>query len=114
MLSVHFWVTKNVLGRIMVGLRWYSEVDEEGNTQWKYMSDVNFKPNARDKNIFWYGIYLWPAMWMLFFVFDIFKFHWAWLLLDGIAVVLSCTQFYGYWLCRRDADSKANEVSITD
>ena len=31
-----FWTVKNVSGRLMVGLRWWSEVQEDGSTTWKY------------------------------------------------------------------------------
>ena len=29
--AVDFWTVKNVTGRILVGLRWWSEIDENGN-----------------------------------------------------------------------------------
>ena len=38
---------KNVSGRLLVGLRWWSDADEEGNTTWKFEAlnpDVRLRP----------------------------------------------------------------------
>ena len=29
--ALDFWVVKNVTGRLLVGLRWWSDYDEKGN-----------------------------------------------------------------------------------
>jgi hypothetical protein len=34
-----FWTVKNVTGRILVQLRWWSEIDELGIEKWVYESD---------------------------------------------------------------------------
>lgn len=36
LLAFDFWTVKNVTGRLMVGLRWNSEVLEDGSTVWKF------------------------------------------------------------------------------
>ena len=36
LLAFDFWTVKNVTGRLMVGLRWWSEVKEDGSTVWRY------------------------------------------------------------------------------
>lgn len=36
LLSFDFWVVKNVTGRLLVGLRWWNYVDEDGNSQWMF------------------------------------------------------------------------------
>lgn len=38
LLAFDFWTVKNVSGRLMVGLRWWSEVQEDGTTVWRYES----------------------------------------------------------------------------
>ena len=35
-LSFDFWVVKNVTGRLLVGLRWWNYIDEDGNSQWMF------------------------------------------------------------------------------
>jgi len=34
-----FWFVKNVSGRILVGLRWWNEVKEDGSEVWIFESD---------------------------------------------------------------------------
>lgn len=36
LLAFDFWTVKNVTGRLMVGLRWWSEVREDGSTEWRF------------------------------------------------------------------------------
>jgi hypothetical protein len=41
-----FWMTKNISGRILVGLRWWNEVKEDGNEVWIFES----KNESKDIN----------------------------------------------------------------
>ena len=34
--SLDFWVVKNITGRLLVGLRWWSEIDKNGKEQWRF------------------------------------------------------------------------------
>lgn len=34
--ALDFWVVKNVSGRILVGLRWWNEINDEGESVWKF------------------------------------------------------------------------------
>jgi len=34
-----FWTVKNVTGRLLVNLRWHTEIDEFGHEKWIYESD---------------------------------------------------------------------------
>jgi hypothetical protein len=36
--AMDFWVTKNISGRILVGLRWWNEVKDDGSEVWVYES----------------------------------------------------------------------------
>lgn len=36
LLSMDFWTVKNVTGRLMVGLRWWNYVDDDGKSHWVY------------------------------------------------------------------------------
>jgi hypothetical protein len=36
--SVDFWITKNISGRMLVGLRWWNEVKEDGKEVWIFES----------------------------------------------------------------------------
>jgi hypothetical protein len=34
--SLDFWVVDNITGRLLRGLRWWSEVDKNGKEQWRF------------------------------------------------------------------------------
>jgi hypothetical protein len=36
LLSVDFWTVKNITGRLMVGLRWWNYVDDNGESHWVF------------------------------------------------------------------------------
>ena len=38
LLSADFWTVKNITGRLMVGLRWWNYVDDDGVNHWIYES----------------------------------------------------------------------------
>ena len=38
LLSFDFWTVKNVSGRLLVGLRWWNEVREDGTNVWVFES----------------------------------------------------------------------------
>lgn len=38
LLSMDFWTVKNITGRLMVGLRWWNYVDDDGKSHWIYES----------------------------------------------------------------------------
>ena len=34
--AIDFWIVKNLVGRLLVGLRWWVDFDEEGEEMWKF------------------------------------------------------------------------------
>ena len=45
LLAFDFWTVKNVSGRLMVGLRWWSEVQEDGSQHWRFEAqEVGLRP----------------------------------------------------------------------
>jgi hypothetical protein len=36
MAAIDFWIVKNLTGRLLVGLRWWVDFDEEGEESWKF------------------------------------------------------------------------------
>ncbi len=36
LLSADFWTVKNITGRLLVGLRWWNYVDEDGKSIWVF------------------------------------------------------------------------------
>lgn len=36
LLAFDFWMTKNISGRLLVGLRWWTDVQDDGSTTWRF------------------------------------------------------------------------------
>lgn len=36
LISIDFWVVKNITGRLLVGLRWWNYIDDEGQSHWVF------------------------------------------------------------------------------
>eukprot|EP00462_Mataza_sp_D1_P011146 CAMPEP_0175155348 /NCGR_PEP_ID=MMETSP0087-20121206/20921_1 /TAXON_ID=136419 /ORGANISM="Unknown Unknown, Strain D1" /LENGTH=168 /DNA_ID=CAMNT_0016442485 /DNA_START=34 /DNA_END=540 /DNA_ORIENTATION=- len=105
MLAFDFWTTKNVSGRLLVGLRWWNEVKEDGTNVWIYESKPdNIKIHPQDSLIFWTALYICPLIWLVFAITSITRP--SWLLVDAVALVLTSANVMGYWKCQKDAKNK--------
>lgn len=95
-----FWTVKNVTGRLLVNLRWWSEIDEYGEENWIYESDDGKKRVGRtDSFIFWTALYLYPIVWFVFGLMDLIGFKFLWFILTMICFTLSFTNAQGYYCC---------------
>ncbi|CAM0881146.1 unnamed protein product [Alopecurus aequalis] len=59
--ALDFWVVKNVSGRILVGLRWWNEINDEGNSVWMFecLDEQSLaRMNKKDSWLFWWTLYL--------------------------------------------------------
>ena len=41
--AIDFWIVKNLSGRLLVGLRWWIDFNEDGEEQWKFECKVDEK-----------------------------------------------------------------------
>ena len=77
--AVDFWTVKNVTGRLLVGLRWWSDFDEKGKQLWKFESyDMDYEANPVDKTFFWTSQFAATGTWAFFFVIKILSFSVFW------------------------------------
>lgn len=102
LLSLDFWTVKNITGRLMVGLRWWNYVDDNGVSHWVYESRKLNKVHPSESKIFWTALILCPLLWCLFFLFALLSIisNAKWLVLLAIAIVLSGSNLYGYLKCK--------------
>lgn len=95
-----FWTVKNITGRMLVNLRWWSEIDEHGNEQWIFESnDKSENVGATDSFVFWTALYVTPVIWSLFAIMDLLSFKFFWLNVCAINIVLSSSNVMGYYRC---------------
>ena len=112
LLAADFWVVKNITGRLLVGLRWWCQVEGEDGTQqrWIFESNPDANPNAFDNWIFWTVLYVTPAIWSALFLLGILKMEFGWLITVAFGVALSGANTYGYWMCSKDQKAKFQQM----
>ncbi|KAG2184450.1 hypothetical protein INT43_000359 [Umbelopsis isabellina] len=107
LLAFDFWTVKNVSGRLLVGLRWWNEIQEDGSNKWVFESaNPNRAGNAKDSRLFWTILYATPVLWVLLAFTCIFTFKFAWLVIVVVAIILNLANVYGYTQCDKDAKRK--------
>ncbi|KAI9175949.1 Golgi apparatus membrane protein tvp23 [Blastocladiella emersonii ATCC 22665] len=103
-LAFDFWTVKNVSGRLLVGLRWWNEVSEDGATKWVFESRENNQPNPADAGVFWTTLYAFSGVWAVFAVLQIL--HPSWFCITAVALSLNMANVLGYTKCDKDAKKR--------
>ncbi|KAK9530859.1 hypothetical protein VZT92_012335 [Zoarces viviparus] len=103
LLSCDFWTVKNITGRLMVGLRWWNQVDDDGQSRWVFESRKGTgKQEASDSEsrIFWIGLIVCPVLWVVFTFSTLFSLKIKWVPVVIMGVVLQGANLYGYVRCK--------------
>ncbi|GMI22055.1 hypothetical protein TrCOL_g10600 [Triparma columacea] len=114
LLSADFWVVKNVSGRRLVGLRWWSSVLDDGSTTWVFESSPNSASHtAADRNVFWTALYLAPACWSGLLLLDLVRLKLSYALVPVVALAMSAANITGFTRCSKDQKARINEFVTT-
>lgn len=114
LLAADFWVVKNITGRLLVGLRWWAQVEGEHGTETRWIFEAapanTFTANAFDATWFWSVLYATPLVWTGFFITGLLKWNFGWLITVAFAIALSSANVYGYWQCSNDQKAKFQQM----
>lgn len=102
LISIDFWTVKNVTGRLLVGLRWWNYIDDEGKSHWVFENrntksqedsnplklDDEIVSNAADAQIFWTAIILTPIIWFILLLVTVFRLNIQWFVSNQIVILL--------------------------
>lgn len=116
LLAADFWVTKNVSGRLLVGLRYWNEIDEAGVSTWRFESrDAEGMKlvNPGESALFWYTVYGAPLAWISLSLVALARFSLQYLLICVVAVVLGMANAVGYTKCSKDAQANISSFART-
>lgn len=118
LVAADFWNLKNISGRLLVGLRWWNEINQVQSSTgdfenvWVFeTADPNRYINPIDSKMFWLLLYGQPIAWILLGILAVLKFQFLYLLLIIISVSLSVTNAIAFTRC--DKFSNANEVATS-
>ncbi|KAK7070046.1 Golgi apparatus membrane protein TVP23 B [Halocaridina rubra] len=103
LLSMDFWTIKNITGRLMVGLRWWNYIDDEGQSHWVFEArkgGLQGRVSQTEVRVFWAALVVFPIIWSILFLIALFSFNLKWAMVVLIALTLSGSNLYGYLRCK--------------
>jgi hypothetical protein len=122
LLSVDFWVVKNVSGRLLVGLRWWNQIRPDGTSSWVFESrqqqnqrssptgsgeNFSHEPiNPTDYRLFWWSLYGFAGFWIFLSFIALIQFAIKWLLVAIVASILNMANVIGFTRCDKAAKKK--------
>ena len=100
--AADFWMTKNISGRILVGLRWYNLLKIETNQEiWRFEGKNEIKEANADRVTFWTSLYLYNLIWIFLFIWELIRINFVWSFICLILCILALTNTYGFFRCSR-------------
>ncbi|XP_074867149.1 Golgi apparatus membrane protein TVP23 homolog A isoform X2 [Carettochelys insculpta] len=115
LLSFDFWSVKNVTGRLLVGLRWWNQIDEDGKSHWvfeaKKVSASIAASTEAEARIFWLGLIICPVIWTVFFFSTLFSLKLKWMALVIVGISLQSANLYGYIHCKLGGKKSISKVT---
>ncbi|XP_033117793.1 Golgi apparatus membrane protein TVP23 homolog B-like [Anneissia japonica] len=117
LLSMDFWTVKNITGRILVGLRWWNYIDEDGKSHWVFESRKGSKKKhvetASESRIFWLALVVCPVIWVFFLFTSLIKFKIDYTLIVLIGICLQGANLYGYVRCKVGSRKQLSGIATT-
>ncbi|THH34121.1 hypothetical protein EUX98_g38 [Antrodiella citrinella] len=113
LLAMDFWNTRNVAGRTLVGLRYWNQVDDDGESYWVFESrDPAHPSNPVDSKMFWVALYSFPFLWLALLIVSILKLSASFIPIVALALVFNITNAVGFTYADRDAKQRwANQLA---
>ncbi|KAJ8318462.1 hypothetical protein KUTeg_003553 [Tegillarca granosa] len=113
-LSMDFWTVKNITGRLLVGLRWWNYVDDDGKSHWVYESrkgSSKSKISEAESRIFWLSLVICQVLWVVFFFAALFRLDLKFLMVVIVGTMMNGANFYGYIRCKYGSKKKLTSVA---
>ena len=105
-LAMDFWVTKNISGRLLVGLRYWNEIDEEGNSTWRFESrddEGMSRVSVAERRVFWTALYAGVGAWTVLLIGALASFEFNYALIPVVGLLLAASNLVGYLKCSKEA-----------
>lgn len=113
-LALDFWTVKNVTGRILVGLRWWNKVNDDGTSEWVFESGSDrSQVSSLDKNVFWIALYVFPIYWAIAAISNFLSFSPNFVILNLMGIAFAGTNAMGYTKCSRSGQQAVSQWATT-
>lgn len=100
--AMDFWYTKNISGRILVGLRWWNTYNPDIQQEiWRFESKNEIKEANIDRSTFWISLYGFTGAWLVLFIWECVWFNFIWASLCLISLAIAGINTYGFFRCSK-------------
>eukprot|EP01017_Pseudomicrothorax_dubius_P012257 TRINITY_DN1491_c0_g1_i2.p1 TRINITY_DN1491_c0_g1~~TRINITY_DN1491_c0_g1_i2.p1 ORF type:complete len:182 (+),score=18.55 TRINITY_DN1491_c0_g1_i2:244-789(+) len=97
-----FWFVKNIAGRYLIGMRWWSEIQPDGRDFWVFECRLNEDHvNPVDKNFFWWSQIIATLIWLVTTVIRVISFEFFEGGITGFVFVLNAVNLIAYYNCSK-------------
>ena len=107
--------TSLVGSRLLVGLRWWNYVDDNGESHWVYESRKGTpgsrKISAMESRIFWMSMLASQILWVVFSFVSLFRLNFKWFMVVVVGFLMNGANFYGYVRCKMGSKQKMSSVA---
>ncbi|CAF0992125.1 unnamed protein product [Brachionus calyciflorus] len=117
-LSMDFWTVKNITGRLLVGLRWWNHVDENGKSSWVFenrktsqSNNLSVLESTTEASIFWLAIIAADLVWVTFFLVSLLTFSFKWMTIIMVALMLNGSNTYGFLKCKYGSEQNMQNIA---
>lgn len=111
--GINFWFTKNISGRIILGMHWWKEVKPKYQEKWLFGRQIDFKiSNIYDNNFFWTVLYSSTTLWGVFLLVKILEMNLIMIIACLVSFLLSFFNAFGYNRCANE--QKINGIIDTN
>ncbi|GFN78347.1 Golgi apparatus membrane protein tvp23 homolog [Plakobranchus ocellatus] len=114
LLCMDFWTVKNITGRLLVGLRWWNYVDENGESRWIFESrkgSGTLRMSAAESRIFWLSLIISQILWFVFLFAAVFQLSLKWFMVVMVGFIMNGANLYGYIRCKVGAKKNLRTVA---
>lgn len=112
LVSFDFWVTKNLTGRKLVGLRWWSQLTDDDEEEWVFESrNPKREPHSFNESIFWFSQFIFCLFWVVILLINFITLSLFWIGLGFFASLLGMINLYCYFKCRGEHQKKVRDLS---
>lgn len=108
--AVDFWFTKNVAGRLILGMRWSSRVNDDGESKWVFeYAKLDMSDQSGQRKTFWLLLYGNVAVWGLFSFFSLIRINFGWVFVCGICLTLAYSNVWGFMKCDKSIKGEVEQ-----
>jgi len=111
-LAFDFWTVKNISGRLLVGLRWWSSIKDDGSNEWIFESLQDMTEiSAMDSRVFWWGMYASILLWGFLLFIGVLRLNFQYIPIVFAGIAMTGANLWGYMKCSADSQEKLRLLS---